>query len=116
MAAGGLTAPAFAGGSGGGQGLGTGLAGMLKGSEVSLQALAAARGQGGINLSEVTNTTNENVDASSSGTVNGGSVLGGMTGSASSGIVNSSGIISQFSNSGNNVLMSSSVAIFIDAH
>ncbi len=116
LVAGWLTVPAFAGG--GGQGPGTGLLGVLKGSEVSTQALAAARGQGGVNLNVVTNTTNDtlNVDAASSGTVNGGSVLGGTTGFASNGILNSSGIISQFSNSGNNVLMSSSVAIFINAH
>lgn len=96
----------------------TNLLGMLAGSEVSTKTLASARGEGSINLSDVTNTTNNtlNVDATSSGSVNGGAVSGGITGSAGSSIVNSSGIINQFSNSGNNVMMSSSFALFIDAH
>lgn len=89
----------------------------LAGSALSNQQLAGARGGTDLNITRVTNsdTSTLNVDAASSGTVIGGSVLGGATGTASGGIIASQGIISQFSNTGNNVMMNSSVAIFINA-
>jgi len=89
----------------------------LAGSELTAKALSAARGGTGLNISQTTSTTNNtlNLDATSSGTVNGASVLGSMSGSAAGNIVNSSGIINQFSNSGSNVMMNSSVAFFITA-
>lgn len=90
---------------------------VLAGSALSNQELATARGGTDLNITRVTNSTTNalNVDAASSGTVIGGSVLGGATGTASGGIVASQGIISQFANTGSNVMMNSSVAIFINA-
>lgn len=89
----------------------------LAGSALSNQELSTARGGTDLNITRVTNseTNTLNVDAASSGTVMGGNVLGGATGTASGGIIASQGIISQFSNTGNNVMMNSSVAIFINA-
>ncbi|MGH7104807.1 MAG: hypothetical protein ACREFJ_20715 [Acetobacteraceae bacterium] len=89
----------------------------LAGSALSNQELSTARGGTDLNITRVTNsdTSTLNVDAASSGTVIGGGVLGGATGTASGGIIDSQGIISQLSNTGNNVMMNSSVAIFINA-
>lgn len=109
--------PGIAAGARDGSGPAPSLLQALAGSALSNQELATARGGTDLNISRVTNTTTNtlNVDAASSGTVFGGSVLGGAAGTASGGIVASQGIISQFSNTGSNVMMNSSVAIFINA-
>lgn len=88
----------------------------LGSSALSNGELSRARGGRDISLNRVTNTTTDtlNVDAASSGTVNGGEVLGSTTGSASGSIVNSQGIINQFANTGSNVMINSSLAIFIN--
>lgn len=110
-------APAIAAGARDGQAPPVGILQALHGSELSNGELAEARGGQDIAITNVKNTTTTalNVGAASSGTVNGGAVQGGLTGAAAGSIVDSQGIISQFSNTGSNVMLNSSVAIFINA-
>lgn len=110
-------APAIAAGAREGQAPAVGLLQALHGSELSNGELARARGGQDIAITNIKNTTSTalNVSAASSGTVNGGAVQGSLTGAASGSIVSSEGIISQFSNTGSNVMLNSSVAIFINA-
>lgn len=110
-------APAIAAGARAHRAPAAGILEALHGSELTNGELAGARGGQNIAITNVENTTTTtlNVGAASSGTVNGGSVQGGLTGSAAGSIVDSQGIISQFSNTGSNVMLNSSVAIFINA-
>lgn len=90
----------------------------LAGSRLSTGQLGATRGGSDVNLNNAFNTTTNdlNVTSSSSGRLN-GSVSGeSSTGSVvGSTIQANTGFTNVFSNTGNNVMMNSSVSIFISA-
>ncbi|MCF3946291.1 hypothetical protein [Acidiphilium iwatense] len=109
---------AFAGGPGGPGKATDNPFSALAGKQLSAAKLGTARGEGGVNLTNAFNTTNNqlNVTSSSSGTLNGkvsgGSTTGDVIGGAIGG---NTGFTNVFSNTGNNVMMNSSVSIFISA-
>ncbi|HEY1855748.1 hypothetical protein [Acidocella sp.] len=91
---------------------------VLSGRQLSLGDLAKIRGEGNVTITDSMNTTNNqlNVTSSSSGTLS-GSVSGlSVTGSVASNTIEAnSGFTNILSNTGNNVMMNSSTAIFINA-
>jgi hypothetical protein len=116
-------APAFAGGPADNAGADN-LLGALAGSQLSTKALSTARGQGGViidganTLVDSMNTTNNvlNVNSSSGGSLEGSVTGSSLTGAlAGSTIENSDGFINQFANTGNNVMINSSMSVFVNA-
>lgn len=108
-----ISGTAFAGGSGA-----TGSLAALAGNQLSSTELGTTRGEGGVNLNNAFNTTTNqlNVTSSSSGnlhgSVSGASSTGSVIGST---IEANAGFTNVFANTGNNVMMNSSVSIFISA-
>lgn len=105
---------AFAGGPGGPDKATDNPFSALAGKQLSTAKLGTARGEGGVNLTNAFNTTNNqlNVTSTSSGTLNGKVSGGSTTGDVIGG---NTGFTNVFSNTGNNVMMNSSVSIFISA-
>jgi hypothetical protein len=91
---------------------------MLAGHQLAPNDLAKIRGEGTVTITDSMNTTNNqlNVTSSSSGTVNGSVSAATTTGNIASNTIDAnSGLTNVLSNTGNNVMMNASTAIYIDA-